>query len=98
MGFSRQEYWRELPFPSPEDLPDPGIFPAFPHWRKTLYRLSHPLEVGWGPNKPKGHAEFQVGARFLPSPQLRTSDYLHSIVKKLLSVILGLLRLLSFAR
>jgi len=28
MGFSRQEYWSELPFPSPEDLPDPGIKPA----------------------------------------------------------------------
>ena len=25
MGFSRQEYWRELPFPSPGDLPHPGI-------------------------------------------------------------------------
>ena len=25
MGFSRQEYWIELPFPSPGDLPDPGI-------------------------------------------------------------------------
>ena len=25
MGFSRQEYWRGLPFPSPGDLPDPGI-------------------------------------------------------------------------
>ena len=25
MGFSRQEYWSELPFPSPGDLPDPGI-------------------------------------------------------------------------
>ena len=30
MGFSRQEYWTELPFPSPEDLPDPGIKPASP--------------------------------------------------------------------
>ena len=28
MGFSRQKYWSELPFPSPEDLPDPGIKPA----------------------------------------------------------------------
>ena len=26
-GFSRQEYWNELPFPPPEDLPDPGIEP-----------------------------------------------------------------------
>ena len=25
MGFSRQEYWSGLPFPSPWDLPDPGI-------------------------------------------------------------------------
>ena len=25
IGFSRQEYWSELPFPSPGDLPDPGI-------------------------------------------------------------------------
>ena len=25
MGFSRQEYWSRLPFPSPGDLPNPGI-------------------------------------------------------------------------
>ena len=25
MGFSKQEYWSELPFPSPGDLPDPGV-------------------------------------------------------------------------
>ena len=25
MGFSRQEYWSGLPFPSPGDIPDPGI-------------------------------------------------------------------------
>ena len=27
MGFSRQEYWSGVPFPSPGDLPDPGIEP-----------------------------------------------------------------------
>ena len=27
-GFSRQEYWSELPFPTPGDLPDPAIEPA----------------------------------------------------------------------
>ena len=30
MGFSRQEYWSGLPFPSPGDLPDPGIEPWSP--------------------------------------------------------------------
>ena len=30
MGFSRQEYWSGLPFPSPGDLPNPGIEPEPP--------------------------------------------------------------------
>ena len=30
MGFSGQEYWSGLPFPSPGDLPDPGIEPRSP--------------------------------------------------------------------
>ena len=30
MGFSRPEYWRELPYPSPGDLPNPGIELATP--------------------------------------------------------------------
>ena len=30
MGFFRPEYWSELPFPPPGDLPDPGIKPVSP--------------------------------------------------------------------
>ena len=30
VGFPRQEYWSGLPFPSPGDLPDPGIKPRSP--------------------------------------------------------------------
>ena len=30
MGFSRQKYWSVLPFPSPGDLPNPGIKPLSP--------------------------------------------------------------------
>ena len=30
MGFSRQEYWSGFPFPSPGDLPNPGIEPGSP--------------------------------------------------------------------
>ena len=41
MEFSRQECWSGLPFPSPGDLPDPGIEPRSPACGQTLYRLSH---------------------------------------------------------
>ena len=40
MGFSRQEYWSGLPFPSPGDPPNPGIKPRSP----TLQADSLPLE------------------------------------------------------
>ena len=30
MGFPRQEFWSGLPFPPPDDLPDPGIKPTSP--------------------------------------------------------------------
>ena len=30
MEFSRQEYWSGLPFPSPGDIPNPGIEPGSP--------------------------------------------------------------------
>ena len=41
MGFSRQEYWSGLPFPSPGDLSDPGIEPRSPAFQAILYHLSH---------------------------------------------------------
>jgi len=41
MGFSRLEYWSGLPFPSPEDLPDPGIKPGLLHCKPILYQLSY---------------------------------------------------------
>ena len=47
MEFSRQEYWSELPFPSPWDLPDPGIEPRSP----TLQADALPSEP---PGKPWG--------------------------------------------
>ena len=43
MGFTRQEHWRQLPFPSPGDLPDPGIEPA---------SIASPALVGVLPGKP----------------------------------------------
>ena len=37
MGFSRQEYWSGLPFPSPGDLPDPGNEPRSPTLEADAY-------------------------------------------------------------
>jgi len=36
-GFPRQEYWNGLPFPSPGDLPDPGIEPMFPAFQTDCF-------------------------------------------------------------
>ena len=44
MGFSGQEYWSGLPFPSPGDLPDPGIEPATPALQEDCLPLSHQSE------------------------------------------------------
>ena len=41
MGFSRQEYWTGLPFPSPGDLPDPGVKPRSPALQADFLPLSH---------------------------------------------------------
>ena len=46
MGFSRQEYWSGLPFPSPEDLADPGIKPGSPT-----------LEADTLPSEPPGKSK-----------------------------------------
>ena len=40
MGFSRQEYWSGFPFPSPGDLPNPGIEPRSPALQVMIYWLS----------------------------------------------------------
>ena len=47
MGFSRQEYWSGLPFPSPGDLPNPGIEPGSPA-----------LQTDGLPSEPPEHTVF----------------------------------------
>ena len=37
LRFSRQEYWSGLPFPSPEDLPKPGIEPGSSAWQANSW-------------------------------------------------------------
>ena len=60
MKFSRQEYWRGLPFPTSEDLPDSGIEPTAPsflywqadslplhHWGSQLFHYSIAYAKSW---------------------------------------------------
>ena len=51
MGFSRQEYWSGLPFPSPGDLPDPGIEPG-----------SFALQADSLPSEPPGTQKGRVAS------------------------------------
>ena len=45
MGFPRQEYWSRLPFPSPGDLPNPGIEPTSPAWQALTTEPPGKLKV-----------------------------------------------------
>ena len=59
MGFSRQECWSGLPFPSPGDLLDPGIEPRSP----TLQADTLPSEP---PGKPQGKNKAQFYSTWRP--------------------------------
>ena len=62
MGFFRREYWSGLPFPSPGDLPDPGMepeSPVSPIWQVVLYPLSHQRS----PKALRGTAKTQRGEK-----------------------------------
>ena len=52
--FSRQEYWSGLPFPSPGDLPNPGIKPGSP----ALQAEALPSEP---PGKQLGKTKIHIG-------------------------------------
>ena len=66
MGFSRQEYWSGLPFPSPGNLPDPGIEPGAP----ALQAEALPSEP---PEKPLQVTVSQVLTQEITSPWSRAA-------------------------
>ena len=71
MEFSRPAYWSGLPFPSPGDLPNPGIEPRSP----ALQEDSLPAEP---PGKPKntGVGSLSLLQRIFPTKEL-SQDLLH---------------------
>ena len=62
MEIPRQEYWSGLPFPSPGDLPNPGIEPGSPalqadslalsHWGSLIYIICKCAYIGEGNGTP----------------------------------------------
>ena len=63
MGFFRQEYWSGLPFPPPEDLPDPGIkptSPASPALAGKFFTTKDPVVGKDGRQKEKEEAEDEM--------------------------------------
>ena len=63
MGFSRQEYWSRLPFPSPGDLPDPGIEPG-----------SSTLQADTLPSEPQGSPDAGQEATLEPDMEQWTGS------------------------
>ena len=71
MEFSRQEYWSGLPFPSPGDLPDPGIKPrspalqvdSLPSEPLEMYRWLLILESVGGGKKLGGKEEVELSLK-----------------------------------
>ena len=75
MGFSRQKYWSELPFPSPGNLPDPGIEPE----SLTLQAVSLPSEsLGKPPHTSFSTLHIYV---LIYNICFNVSDLLHSVTE-----------------
>ena len=73
MGFSRQGYWSGFPFPSPGDLPNPGIESGSPTLQTDSLPSEPPgkpysLQTGRQRKLPQPHLQWEVEANILPGP------------------------------
>ena len=79
MGFPRQEYWSGLPFPSPGDLPNPGIEPRSPALQAdSLPAEPHrkPKNTGVGIPSPADLSNPGIKPGSLGSPALQADSLL----------------------
>ena len=70
MGFSSQDYWSGLPFPSPGDLPYPGVESGFP----SLQADSLPSESPGKPSRPNMIKRHTLHFRGLECKSRKSSD------------------------
>ena len=94
MGFSRQEYWSGLPFPSPGDLPDPGIELGFPSLEadaltseppeKPQIRCSEPWHVSRLPPLQK---YISIWNHYYKKSKIKTQNSPKQVIKKKFEII-----------
>ena len=83
--FSRPEYWSGQPFPSPGDLPNPGL----PHCRWILYQLSHQeAQEYWSGQPIHSPADLSDPGIDLGSPALQADSLPTELSGKLAPVLL----------
>ena len=88
MEFSRQEYWSELPFPSPGGLPNPGIEPGYPALQTDSLLsepLGKPIHIGVAGNTWRGE---DIGDRGWASASMGQTKCLLLHLMRLLPVFL----------
>ena len=76
MGFSRQEYWSGLPFPSPGNLPNPGIEPRSPTLQADSL-LSEPADSKPPPISSENQNQEE---NRLPRPLVKDREAWHAAV------------------
>ena len=87
-AFPWQEYWSELPFPSPGDLPNPGIEPVSPVLQadslpgKPLFKKGNDVPSHPAFNKPQDLRE-QNGDQWLIFHDPNAGDHVRSLVREL---------------
>ena len=72
MGFSRQEYWSGLPFPSPGVFPTQESNPGLLHCRQILYQLSYNGSLSGTWTSSKSITEEGNTVSHIPGPWIRT--------------------------
>ena len=81
MRFSRQEYWSGLPFPSPGNLPDPGIEPGSPSLEADALTSEPPEKSSTAVSKANGCNE--IPAELFKSLKDDATKVLHSLCQQI---------------